>query len=513
MEDRIKKNNMHLREDKILEQAKMGNWSNIENFIKKGFDVNFRNNEKYSLINYVTTNKQINMLKKYGANLDNQTSKGITVLMKAIYHENYEMIETLVNSKANLNIKNNEGYSALLHAAHKNNNKICELLIKNKADVNSFNKKNIAPLFVISNLGNMEILKLLINNKANINFKNQDGFTPVHTAVNNDKMEVVEELLKNGADPNITNYKSISPLHTALSLIKNINILKLLLEYGAHVDHYDQHGNTPLVYACYMGNLEMVKLLVNKGADIECSKGERTPMETAVYHNYDEIVEYFIEKGAKISHGLIKVAIKNNYLNIIKIFLRVNDERKIDINKNHNGYTLLHLAVSKGNYEIVNKLLENGADPLIKNEGNNKTALEISFPYKKLKICRLLLENVLPVEKHTELQYLLKSYDINSRYNKKNGDTLLHYYTANNDKIMVELLINCGANPKVKNYFGKNCFDLCQDLGTIKILKKWVPENIEWSFEKDLEFVISTIKKNELMEKNNKQFEIGRAHV
>jgi ankyrin repeat protein len=49
----------------------------------------------------------------------------------------------------------------------------------------------------------------------------------------------------------------------------NIELVKLLLEYGADVNSKDDDGYTPLSIACKYKNTELVKLLIEHGADID----------------------------------------------------------------------------------------------------------------------------------------------------------------------------------------------------------------------------------------------------
>jgi ankyrin repeat protein len=49
----------------------------------------------------------------------------------------------------------------------------------------------------------------------------------------------------------------------------HLEVVKLLLEKGADIEHKDNDGRTPLCVAAYNGHLEVVRLLLEKGADIE----------------------------------------------------------------------------------------------------------------------------------------------------------------------------------------------------------------------------------------------------
>ncbi|KAH7114765.1 hypothetical protein B0J13DRAFT_488099, partial [Dactylonectria estremocensis] len=79
-------------------------------------------------------------------------------------------------------------------------------------------------------------------------------------------------------------------------------VVKLLLEKGAEIEAKDsEHGRTPLSWAAENGHEAIVKLLLEKGADVE-SKAEygRTPLWWAAEHGHEAIVKLLLEKGADV---------------------------------------------------------------------------------------------------------------------------------------------------------------------------------------------------------------------
>ncbi len=63
-------------------------------------------------------------------------------------------------------------------------------------------------------------------------------------------VEMTQFLLENNADPNIANNKGISPLHNAITR-RNAEMAKLLIQYGANLDHRDENGTSVKEYAHY----------------------------------------------------------------------------------------------------------------------------------------------------------------------------------------------------------------------------------------------------------------------
>jgi uncharacterized protein len=124
----------------------------------------------------------------------------------------------------------------------------------------------------------------------------------LHQAAMDGNLTVVEELLKN-EDINInTLSEGWSPLHLAAHF-GHIEIVRLLLEQGADVQvkSGNNMANTPLhAAAANMKNRqEMISLLLSHGADInEKQSGGWTILHQAAQHNDPEMIAYFVEKGA-----------------------------------------------------------------------------------------------------------------------------------------------------------------------------------------------------------------------
>ena len=151
--------------------------------------------------------------------------------------------------------------------------------------------------------------------------------------------------------------KGTTPLIIACKEDDNIATIKHILKEGLDVNAQDQDGNTPLHHACWNENLELVKILVKNGADVNKENiDDTTPL--GIVADYDEegdkkkIYDYLMSKGAKTI--LDDSSSKSS--------------EKIDIDKDEDGNTPLHLACRDKNLELVKLLVEKGADV---NEKNN----------------------------------------------------------------------------------------------------------------------------------------------
>ncbi|WP_341907505.1 ankyrin repeat domain-containing protein [Fluviicola taffensis] len=106
---------------------------------------------------------------------------------------------------------------------------------------------------------NENLLNFISNNKVeellkvvktfNINQLTDTGDTPLMSAIRNEYIQIIAILLENGADPNFCNKQGFYPIHFATQK-QNMEIVKLLVKYGAQIDQQDgKFGKTPLSVA------------------------------------------------------------------------------------------------------------------------------------------------------------------------------------------------------------------------------------------------------------------------
>jgi len=153
----------------------------------------------------------------------------------------------------------------------------------------------------VASSGTPEVAKILIAHRADVNAKTTTGETPLRCAVDSAKFEMVTFLISEGADVKTKDGRGISLLSTILqsSILRptGIAIAKVLISNGADVTDYDLH--------CVVAheNLELVRLVVSKGANVNARSNGLTPLDTARSKGNTEIIRYLQSVGGRSGTG------------------------------------------------------------------------------------------------------------------------------------------------------------------------------------------------------------------
>jgi len=233
-------------------------------------------------------------------------------LMKACTNGDTTAAERALKQGANPKFSES-GYTPLHAAARAGSLPICKLLAAKGADVNA-SCQGATPLHLAASQCHPEVIEFLLKSKANAKVRDSDGMTALLRVLNNYKrsdvktsttseenaISAIKMLLKAGTDPNLGATFFGAPLTLAAQKKGEAAIVRVLLDGGARVNEI-QDGSTPLHSAVYSGDLEIVKLLVARGANVNATdERKQTPLAIASKNKTSsEIKNYLIEHGAK----------------------------------------------------------------------------------------------------------------------------------------------------------------------------------------------------------------------
>jgi ankyrin repeat protein len=192
-------------------------------------------------------------------------------------------------------------------------------------------------------------------------------------------------------------YSSSTPLHEA-SKNGYIEVVKLLIKKGFNVNNLDREGKTALYEACKNGHSEIIKILIGAGADTNTfTKHElssNTPLHEASKNNHGEAIKVMLEAGIDVDvinsngftplHEACRLTKKKAIEELIKGGANVNFIEYSD------GLNPLHLCSKNGDFEGVEKLIEAGANINISDKEGN-TPLHNAILSGEIKAVKILL--------------------------------------------------------------------------------------------------------------------------
>jgi ankyrin repeat protein len=218
----------------------------------------------------------------------------------------------------------------------------------------------------------------------------------------------------------------------------DIPSLKAFADAGLDVNSQNSSKETALIYAIQNAETKTVKILLER-ADINKVDGNgNSPIHFALQKKKDEIVDLLLEKGANVNIPGISGKIKNQ--------------------------SVLNLAAIRGRNDLIPKLIEKGADPdLADSEGTTALISACIGASADVETVKLLLEKTKNVN-HTEatgvsaLMYIA-STDVKSSEIRKE---------------IIKMLLEKGANKSLKDKENKTALDYAKDnkkLDAVEALK------------------------------------------
>ena len=271
------------------------------------------------------------LLLEAGANADSPDPDGQTALHLVARTGNVKAAQVLLRKGATVDAREKwGGQTALMWASARRHPEMMQLLISKGADVNarsidrnyqrhvtaegrpkSLDSGGLTPLLYAARENCIACVEILLKNRADIDLPDPDGVSPLLVAIMNANWDLARNLIMAGADVNQWDIYGESPLFTTINLRSRIDggrasidplntttgiaILNLLLERGANPNMQlffkpanlsgatNTRGATPLIRAANIGDVEVVKLLLEHGADATVYMADRqTPIHAVI---------------------------------------------------------------------------------------------------------------------------------------------------------------------------------------------------------------------------------------
>jgi hypothetical protein len=203
----------------------------------------------------------ITVLKWNGLDLDSYNSNGLSALIAAVDKGQLSTVQELVENGANPDGRPRSKTTPLSIAVMDGNIEIAKYLLQKGATVDLQDRHGHAALMLAAASNQLECVRLLLANKADVEMRRHDGTTALLAAAEAEHSEMIELLLsQGGANIDIQDGMGWTPLMLAVRT-RNIQLVRLVLEKGANVGKRSAHGETALTVAKNMGFSEACSLL------------------------------------------------------------------------------------------------------------------------------------------------------------------------------------------------------------------------------------------------------------
>ncbi|MDP0589282.1 MAG: ankyrin repeat domain-containing protein [Candidatus Endonucleobacter bathymodioli] len=245
-----------------------------------------------------------------------------------------------------------------------------------------------------------------------------------------------------------------SLLHIACSKGR-IEIVNILLSYGADINACDCHGDTPLFLSVIVNDWNMFKLLISKNADVNVQNTNgQTALHCAVNASMLKYAKSLLDRGANINKTnnkqktaihLASVCSSDYILPLVLGSTQLPDLDLLDIDQ----CTALHRATMLHKVHNVSRLLNSGADVNVRNK-NGLTALHLALRPKYLTSSK---SNYSPLPEQVIIAELV-NHNANINTVDYNGFTPLHIAACYHTPIILNILLDHDADISAKNNIG-----------------------------------------------------------
>jgi cytohesin len=301
--------------------------------------------------------------------------------------------------------------------------------------------------------GNMKWVKRHVTSGTDLNALS-GGELPLCLALRRNNLEATRYLLRKKPDVRAKEADGETALHVAARCSASPEMITALIRAGGDVDALDEDGDTPLCCAAYAGNSAAVEFLIKHGVDTEGhARQYARALACAVEGDHFEIARFLIDQGARPS---IHQAAKCGHLAAVRKLI----QEGVDLNqpsKDWDKDAPLALAVSNDWPEIVELLLESGAEPNLQEE---------------------------------------RHYGRDSVYG---GDTALHHAVYCGSARMVKLLLAHGADPDIQDAEGLSPLEIAKRRGNTHLVHVMEAHLDRKQTEKALEQLYTVHKLAELL--------------
>jgi ankyrin repeat protein len=314
----------------------------VEFLLQKGFDRNDRDKDGRTPLHIAAMKGHLNIVElliEKGADIEREDETKNRAISYAIIHNRIDNVECLLNNGAEFMFYNKDNDSPLTLAIKKNMNRIIEIMMNKSIDKNDLDNAQSIVEYALNRKAIKYAIPLIIKGfKFKINNCNKNTLLDINSNIElklllsvacND-LESCKEIL------NSINYKECIfdfPLINLATKNKNLDIIKLLIDKGADINQRSSNDDeSPLLIATNDNDEELIKSLIKLGGDINFENSKQLyPLIIAIKNNNIQLVNFLLRVGAKpnknrhLKNSLLVYITTNRNKYLEKLFLEEDD--------------------------------------------------------------------------------------------------------------------------------------------------------------------------------------------
>jgi len=464
-------------------------------------------------------------------------------LVDAVKNRDRATVLALLKQRVDVNTPQPDGTTALAWAARWDDLEVADLLLRARANPNPANDYGVTPLSLACTNGSAAMVAKLLRARANPNAALWSGETPLMVCARTGNSDAVRSLLEHGADVNKETRRGQTALMWAAAQ-KRLEIARMLIARGANVNaashmiegfqpllyvtygvpehvpgQMDRHdpedlhrdpvaskgGFTPLLFAAMHGDLEMARMLLAAGANLDPATADYgNALLVAAANGHEAVATFLLSQGADpnvtdgwgltplhyaVREGIAaigmarrRIATDRNWIfpnmpDLLKALLARGADpnarigsgfppynyppfARDDINNmphlRQPGATPFFLAAASGDVGAMRALVAAGANPLLATE-EGVTPLIAAAGLGRL-------EDRTPAEEANALEAVKLAAELGADVNdaSKDGETALHGAAYRGANAIIEFLVSQGARLDPKDRYGQTPLSVAQ---------------------------------------------------